>query len=295
MSDQISTAYARKYAAGIELLAQQMKSVTESTVRVESGVGSEAVFLDQVGVVRMQEKSGSAVNIPVINTPHARRMVTPRDFYMRDFIDAFDRLKIFNDPQNAYTEAFVAAGQRQKDKLVIDAALGTANTGKQGTTAVTLPAGQAIAAGGTGFTFAKVQEAIRILRNANAIMQGEEVTCLYTSFQEKEFLNQTEVKSFDYNTQKALVEGEAGTFYTVRFKRVEDIAADADGRMLPWASSTRSCVMYAKQGVALVKWKDVYGRLAWIDEREAWQVMAGLSAGATRMQETKVVKIDCVE
>lgn len=294
MSNQIATEFSRKFASGIELLAQQLGSVCEPTVRVESATG-EAAFYDQVGIVRAQEKTGSAVQVPIIDTPHARRMVTPRDFYMRDFIDKFDRMKVFNDPQNAYSEAFAAALQREKDKAIIDAALGTAFTGKQGTTAVTLPAGQQIAAGGTSFTFVKLRSAIRILRKNNAIQRGDPVTVLYTSFQEADFLNETEVKSFDYNTMKVLVEGEAGTFYACSFRRIEDITDDAQGRMLPKVSTTRSCIMYAKAGVLLAKWQDVQGKIDWIAERQAYQIYGDLSIGATRMQETKVVQIDCVE
>lgn len=294
MSNQIETAFARKYASGIELLCQQIKCLLEPYVRVEGGEG-EAQFYDQVGAVMMQEKTGRAVPIPVIDTPHSRRMVTPRDFYMRDFIDSFDKLKVFNDPSNVYTEAFVAAGQRTKDKLIIDAALGDSYTGKQGTDVVAFPAGNIVPEGGTGFTFAKVQEGVRLLRSKNAIDQGESVCCAYTSFQEKEFLNQPEVKSFDYNTMKALVEGEAGTFYTVHFVRIEDISADVSGRMLPIVATARRCLMWAKRGILLAKWKDIYGKLAFIDERESYQLMAGLSAGATRMQESKVIAIDAKE
>jgi len=294
MSNQIETAFFRKYAAGIELLAQQIKSVLEPYVRVEKGEG-EAQFYDQIGAVMMVEKTGRAVPIPTIDTPHSRRMVAPRDFYMRDFIDTFDRLKVFNDPANAYTEAFVAAGQRTKDKMIIDAALGDSATGKTGSEIVPFPAGNIVPEGGTGFTFAKVQEGIRILRSKNAIDQGEDVCCAYTSFQEKEFLNEDEVKSFDYNTMKALVEGEAGTFYTVHFKRIEDINTDASGRMLPIVATARRCLMWAKRGILLAKWKDIYGKMSFIDERESYQVMAGLSANATRMQESKVIAIDCKE
>ena len=297
MSAEIATAFSRKYAAGIELTAQQLKSVLEGTIDIEPNPEGEMIFRDQVGVVRMQPKVGRATDIPIVDTPHRRRALTPQDFEMRDFADSFDRLKVLNDPVNSYTMAGVSAGQRKKDKIIIDALLGTAYTGKAGTTPVTLPSAMQIASASTGFTFAKLQEAIRLLRRRNAIMQGEAVTVVYTSYQEKQFMNVSEVKSVDYNTQKVLVEGEVGTFYTCHFKRVED-EYDDDGtavRMLPLTTVTRTCLVYPKSAGLLAKWKDVYGRVEWNVDRGCPQITTGMSVGCTRMQETKVVRMDVIE
>lgn len=295
MSHEIADHYARKFLAGINLLSQQLKSITRDTVTIVPDAAGEIMFRDAVGPVELVDKDGFAQDIPVLNQSHTRRALSPQDKWGRRYIDSFDKLKIFNDPTNRYSQAFTAAGQRAIDRFVITALLGTAYTGKQGTVPIALPTAQKIAAGSTGFTFAKVQEGIRMLRNKNAIMQGEPVTVLYTSFQEKEFVNTTEVKSIDYNTQKVLVEGEAGTFYTCHFKRIEDAAATTAGRMLPYSSSTRSCVMYPKSACELGLWKDVFGSIDWLPEKQVFQVMGGVSGGAVRLEDEKVVQIDCVE
>jgi len=297
MSDQIATSFSRKYAEGIELTAQQITSELESTLDVYPNPVGEIVFWDQVGVVRMQPKTGTAIDIPTLNTPHRRRALHPQDFQHRDFIDKFDTLKTLNNPINDYTKAHVAAGQRKKDKVIIDALLGDAYTGKLGTTVVALPAAQKIVNGATGFTFAKLQEGIRLLRQRNAIMKGEAVTVVYTSFQEKEFMNVAEVKSVDYNTQKVLVEGEIGTFYTCFFKRVEDEYDDDANvvRFLPLAATIRSCLMYPKSAGKTGTWLPLSGVVEWVVEKHVWQVVPEMSFGAARGQETKVVQIDVVE
>jgi len=294
---QVATHYSRKYAAGMELTAQQLVSELESTLDVYPDPQGEIVFWDQIGVVRMQPKTQTGVDIPTVNTPHKRRALSPQDFQHRDLIDKFDKLKVFNDPTNDYTLAHTAAGQRKKDKIIIDALLGTALTGKTGTTSVVLPSSQKIAAASAGFTFAKVQEGIRLLRSRNAIRKGEPVTIAYTSFQEKEFMNTTEVKSVDYNTQKVLVEGEVGSFYTCFFKRVED-EYDDDGnvvRFLPYSGTTRSCLMYPKGAGKTGTWLPLTGMVEWVVEKHCWQVTPEMSFGASRGQETKVVQIDVVQ
>lgn len=293
MSDQIATAYSQKYATGIELLAQQMTSATQGTCREEGTTGSKREFFDQVGRVKMQPKTGRAVDVPIVNTPHARRSVTALDRYMRDFIDEFDKLKVLNDPSNTYAEAGVAAGMRERDLIFINAALGTAYTGEDGTTAVPLPSAQKIAAGGTGFTLTKHKQAVRMLKSANIIMPGDKIYCLWTAKQEEEYINSTEVKSFDYNNQKVMVDGQLTYFYGTYFRRVED--TETAGDMLPKVSTTRTCVFYVSRAMLRYTWKPVAGKVEWIAERQAYQVYTGMSEGCTRMQEVGVVQADVVE
>jgi hypothetical protein len=292
MSDQITTFNYESYSRGIAVLSQQLSEMTRQAVMEESMSGKRG-FFDQVGAVAMQAKTGRAVDIPVVATPHARRSITALDYYIRDFVDEFDKLKILNDPTNAYSQAFGAASARQIDKVVINAALGTAYTGEEGSTAVALPSTQKIAAGGTGFTLAKLQQAVRMVKSANALLPGDAVHVFWTARQEESFINTTEVKSSDFNNQKVLVEGALRSFYGCNFHRIEDVSAAE--RILPLVSTTRSCVLWVKSGMKLGVWKNTFGRVDYLPERDSWQVMAGLSVGATRMEEVKVVQIDVVE
>lgn len=292
MSDQIPSFNYSAYSEGVEQLAQQMTQMTRDTV-IEEGMSGKRVFFDQVGAVRMQPKLGRAVDIPVVNTPHARRSVTAKDFYIRDFVDEFDRLAVLNDPTNAYTSAFAAAAARETDRVLVEAALGTAFVGEEGATAVTLPGGQQIAAGGAGFTLDKLRKTVRVLKAANAVMPGDTIHVFWTAAQEEEFINTNEVKSSDFNSQKVMVDGALSYFYGCHFHRIEDVSANE--RILPKSGSTRSCVAWVRSGMRLGTWKKAHGRVDYLPERDSWQVMAGLSVGATRMEESKVVKIDVTE
>ena len=292
MSEQINVFNYQAYNHSLTLLAQQFASECRKAAMEEQMTGKR-VYFDQVGAVRMQQKSGRAVDIPTVNTPHSRRTVTAKDFYLRDFIDEFDRLKILEDPTNAYSQSFAAAAQREIDKILIEAALGPAFTGEEGATVVPFPASQMIAAGGTGFTLNKLRQAVRLLKEANAILPDEAVHVFWTARQEEEFINTTEVKSSDFNTQKVMASGKLEQFYGCVFHRLEDVSTNE--RILPKAATTRSCVLWAKSGMKLGVWREPHGRIDYLAERDSWQVMSGLSAGATRMEEKKVVQLDCVE
>ena len=165
--------------------------------------------------------------------------------------------------------------------------------GETGTNAVTLPAGQKLAAGGAGFTLAKLRSAMKLFKANNAIMPGDDLYVAWTSAQEDEFMDTNEVKSVDYNTQKVLVSGGVEGFYGFRFIRLEDAA---DGTLLPKSGSTRSCFAWAKSGVLLGLGQDITAKIDPLPNKNyAAQVYASMDIGATRMQEEKVVQIDCVE
>ena len=102
-----------------------------------------------------------------------------------------------------------------------------------------------------------------------------------------DLLGTTEVTSSDFNTVKALANGEVNSFLGFNFIVSNRLAK---------SSTTRSCIAYAQDGIALGVGKDVNAR---IDERSdksyATQVYYCMSIGATRMEEAKVVEVQCTE
>jgi hypothetical protein len=190
------------------------------------------------------------------------------------------------DPTSAYAQAAAAAMGRSMDDVIIDAALGTAFTGETGSTSTTMLAGNQIANGGTDLTVAKLRTAKKTLDLASVdpsipryIAVGPE--------QIDALLGDTNVTSSDFNTVKALVQGEINTFMGFEFIVTNRLSK---------ASNIRSCFAWAEDGLTLAIGKDVMAR---IDERSdkgyATQVYYCMSIGATRMEEEKVVQIDCDE
>lgn len=292
MSDQIPTFNYQKYSQGIEFQTQQMSQKTRGAVS-EEPMSGKRVFFDQMGEVKAQPKTGRSVDITQVNTPMGRRSCTARDFEWCDFVDEFDKLKILNDPTNAMSQTFAFSNARGIDALTVEAALGTAWTGEEGTTPIVLPSSQKIAAASAGFTLAKLRRAIAVIKGANGLVPGDTVHVAYTARQEEEFIDSKEVKSSDFNNKKVMVDGELEYFYGAHFHRMEDSAVS--GQILPKVSTTRTCLVWVKSGIKLGTWKAPFGRVEWNVSKGSWQVTAGMSVGATRMQETKVVAIDVVE
>jgi hypothetical protein len=283
MSSQITTAFVEQYSANIQMLSQQMGSLLRDKVRVESVVGKNA-FFDQVGKVTAQLKTSRHSDTPQIDTPHSRRRVSLGDYEFADLIDQQDKVRLLIDPTSSYAQAAAMAMGRAMDDVIITAALGTAYTGETGTGTESVQTG--VVKGTTGLTVAKLISAKDLLDKADVdpsiprhVMCGPE--------QLGNLLGDSEVTSSDFNTVKALVQGELDTYLGFKFTVTN---------RLPKTGNDRTCIAYAEDGLLLGIGKDISAR---IDERAdksyATQVYYCQSIGATRMESAKVVPIVAVE
>lgn len=285
MSIEVTTAFVQQYSANVQMLSQQKGSLLRDAVRTESMTGKNA-FFDQVGKATAQKRTTRHADTPQIDTPHARRRVTLVDYEYADLIDEQDKVKMLIDPTSAYAQAAAFALGRAMDDEIISAALGTAFTGETGSTSTALPAGQQIANGGADLTVAKLRTAKKTLDLASVDPSIPRYIAVGPD-QIEALLGDTNVTSSDFNTVKALVQGEVNQFMGFNF---------ITSNRLSKAGNIRSCFAWAEDGLALAIGKDVMAR---IDERSdkgyATQVYYCMSIGSTRMEEEKVVQIDCDE
>ena len=286
MSTQITTAFVQQYSANIQMLSQQMGSLLRDKVRVESVVGKNAYF-DQVGSVTAQLKTSRHSDTPQIDTPHSRRRVSLADYEFADLIDQQDKVRLLIDPTSSYAQAAAMAMGRAMDDVIIAAATGTAYTGETGTGTESVQTAIAASVGtGTGLNLLKLTTAKRLLDDADVdpsiprhIIVGPE--------QLQNLLAVEQVTSSDYNTVKALVQGEIDSYLGFKFTVSNRLAK---------SGNDRTCIVYAEDGITLGIGKDISAR---IDERAdksyATQVYYCQSIGATRIEQAKVVPITCTE
>ncbi len=286
MSTQITTAFVNQFSANIQMLSQQMGSLLRSAVDVES-VNGEKAFFDQVGAAAAVLRTSRHADTPLVDTPHSRRMVTMSDYEYADLIDDQDKVRLLADPTSTYSRAAAAAMGRAMDDVIISAALGSAQTGKDGSTSTALPSAQKIAVASSGLTIAKLVSAKEILDSGNVDPSiARHIVC--SPKQISDLLNKTTVTSSDYNTVKALAMGEINTFVGFNFHVSNRLNTDGSG--------DRQVIAFASDGIKLAVGKEPAAR---IDERAdksyATQVYYCQSIGATRMEESKVVEIACSE
>ena len=286
MSTQITTAFVNQFSANVQMLSQQMGSLLRNAVDVES-VNGEKAFFDQVGSTAAVKKTSRHADTPLVETPHTRRMVTMSDYEWADLIDEQDKVRLLIDPTSTYGRAAAAAMGRAMDDEIIAAALGTAKTGKDGGTDTALPAGQKIAHGSAGLTIAKLVSAKELL-DAASVDPSIPRHIIVSPKQISDLLNNTTVTSSDFNTVKALAQGEINSFVGFNFIVSNRLTTDSN--------SDRQVIAFAQDGLKVGMGKEP---MAKIDERAdksyATQVYYCQTLGATRMEEEKVVEIACNE
>tara|TARA_R100001460_G_scaffold26759_5_gene54186 strand:- start:4361 stop:5239 length:879 start_codon:yes stop_codon:yes gene_type:complete len=289
MSSQVTTAFVQQYSANVQMLSQQKGSRLRDAVNIENVVGKNA-FIDQIGKATAQLRTSRHGDTPQLDTPHARRRVSLASYEYADLIDDQDKVRMLIDPTSQYAQAAAAAMGRAMDDVIIDAALGTASTGETGSGSATLDATANMvgsASSNDGLTIAKLLEAKRKM-DLNDVDPSIARYIAVGPKQIEDLLGTTQVTSSDFNTVKALAQGDINTFLGFEFIMTNRLDVDSN--------DIRSCFAWAEDGITLGIGKDVSAR---IDERSdkgyATQVYYCMDIGAVRMEESKVVKIFCDE
>jgi hypothetical protein len=140
-----------------------------------------------------------------------------------------------------------------------------------------------------GLTIAKLLEAKKILDLAD-VDPSIQRYFLCGPNQISNLLGTTQITSSDFNTVKALAQGQLDSFLGFKFivsNRLKFDATNTDDRL---------CYAFTQDAIKLAIGQDVLAR---IDERAdksySTQVYYAMSIGATRMEEEKVVEIACDE
>lgn len=282
----ITTSFVKQFSDNVAMLAQQKAERFRIAVRHEGGVVGEEAYFDQIGKTEAVERTSRHGDTPLVNSDWRRRRVTMRDWEWADLVDKPDKLKQIINPESPIAQSAAAAFARRSDKLIIDNANATAYTGKEGGTPVVLPSGQKIVHGSAGLTKAKMISANQILDENEA--EKEDRFIAVAAKQIANLLNLTEVTSSDYNTVKALVEGDVDTWLGFKFIRTEQLNVDA--------TPSRLVLAWQKTGLLLATAAEPITRITErADKSYSVQVFMSMGKGSTRMEEELLVQIACNE
>lgn len=293
MSYEIPTHHVEQYRANVIQLAQQKGSRLRKTVRDDGDIVGKKVYFDRIGVTAAQKVLNRHGDTPLNNAGHTRRAASMFDYDWAELVDWTDKLKTLYDPTNHYSTSAAWALGRSQDDEIISALGGNAYEGVDGSTAVALPSAQKIAvadhtydsgSGDVGLTVGKLIHAKNKLDAAETdMMVKRHLVC--TADQISDLLTTTEVTSSDYNTVKALVAGEVNTFMGFEFTRTERLLLSSGDRLV---------YAYCETALGVGVPKDIEVDIGpRRDKRNATQVYACQSIGATRIEDVQVVEIAC--
>lgn len=284
---EITEAFVSQFKGNMELLTQQKGSILTSCVRLETGSYGEEEYFDQYGSDVASVKVVRNSDVSYAANDYERRRVTFTDVYWAKLVDKEDKLRMLIDPTSTLALAGAYAIGRKVDDMIIDAFFGTAYTGHAGGTSTSFTAGNQVAAGGTGLTLAKLLAGKEIL-DGNDVPADEARFVIVTAKQMTNLLNTTEIKNTDYNSVKALVQGDVNTFLGFNFVRTQRLTADA--------TPSRRVMMFAREGILLASEQEMSAKMDVIPTKHyATQVYASKACGVTRMDEKRCIELKCAE
>ncbi len=301
----IDNAFVKKFHNDILMALQQKGSRLANLVERDVLQGEQEFFDfleadDDIAEVGTNYAGGDPLHPDTVITDPTwtRRMVTGTYLTKAYIVNKRDVLKLLRDPTNRYIQSIAWAMGRKQDKLIISAATGNAYTGRDGTVAVALPASQQTDLGDAGLTFKKLKQARQILEE-NEVSQDEPTYLVLPPRQVFHLLDDLLASNLtrDAETVKAITEGNLDTYMGFTFVKTNLTLTETVTLSDGTTTATADVVFaYAKSGLLLA----VSGETeASIDKRpdknNDYQIFFGMYAGATRMDEKRVVKIDCVQ
>ena len=302
MSLQIPVSFVDQFKANILMLSQQKPARLRGCCRMESVTG-DTMFVERIGPKDAQLRGARHGETPISDAQHTRRKLTMADYVVpADLIDKPDKLKMLIDPQSAYVQNQTYSLNRAIDDVIIAALGGPAYGGHTGSIVINNydvgecrlvesdgsvePAGSDHdATTDTPLSIAKLLTCKQLLDDAE-IDDERQRYFLCNPYNLNQLLNTTEIKSSDYNTVKALAQGQIDTFMGFKFlKSTRLVADDTD-------TSATCCYAFAQDAIVLaVAEEPTVSVSVRNDLLDSVQVFSTLSIGATRVEGPAVVEI----
>lgn len=307
-STTISTAFVKQYGSTLDLLLELKGGQFEGKTLSDSITGEEKYY-DQLGSVFASEVIDRYGDSPEADITHERRRVIATPYDVGLMLDRFDKVQMLTDPESEYVQRMASALNRKKTIECLKGLLGTAYSGKGGGTANEIDFTYAVAAGGAGMTIAKLRSARQLLLEANVDLD-DPMNKAYIAMgpqEQMELLATTEATSTDFNTVKALVNGEINTFMGFEFvfsNQIPYINTGGTAYHLDFNASDEpvdtdstdvvGCFAWVKSAARVVTNPDLSTDVERRgDKRFNWYAYSCLRTGAVRMEDRKVVPILC--
>ena len=276
MSLNIDKVFQDAYDAEVKRAYGQV-GMLQGTVYTKTGVVGKSIYFRKKGKGLATRHVPNALRTAA-NVDFNQVQCNLQDWEFFDYADKMAMKKInFGEIKELAEVAGDALGLR-KDQIIIDAI----NAGYDSTNMKFGTSGQAL-------TVASLISATTALDN-NGVPSSDR-TGIITAKQKADLLNTTQVTSADYNSVKALVNGDVNTFLGVKFI----VIAKRDEGGLPNDGTNDIGFIYHKRAVGFALGQEVQTEMTWLGERGCWIVGGDFSAGAVVIDDDGIAAIQSVD
>lgn len=256
--------------------AYQGTSNLRNTVTLRTGVVGGTYKFRSMGKGLANQKASQA-DVTPMDVSHSTQTATLADWNAPEYTDIFDQAEVNFDEQAELASCIAMAMVRREDQLIIDAAAAASST---------LTVANSVGGSNTNLNVAKLRRASKLL-NQQGVPMGDRHILVSASGLDG-MLGETEATSTDYNSVKALVQGEIDTFVGFKFHIIED--RDEGGLTID-GSLDRTSFAYHKSAIGLAVALDMKTEVNYIPQKTSWLANGILKAGAVARDALGIVEL----
>ncbi len=283
MAVSLSNAFVTLFDAEVKQ-AYQGKAMLVPAVRQRRGVEGSTVKFPKVGrgvaTLRVPQ-----TDVTPLNVGFSTVTCTLQDWNAAEYSDIFSQAKVNFDERQELVQVVANAMGRRQDQLILDALAASGTSLTVANTVVT--SGSATA---SNMNLGKLREAKRLMDKNNVPPEGRNIIIHANGL--ANMLSETAVTSADFNSVKALVQGEINTFLGFTFHVLGD---RSEGGLAIDGSNDRTCFAFHKDAIGYAEGIGMRTEINYIAEKTSWLVNEVFSAGAVTIDAEGIVQITCRE
>lgn len=275
MSMSLSNAFVTLFDAEVKQ-AYQGKAMLVGAVRQRRGVEGSTVKFPKVGRGVATPRVGQT-DVTPLNVGFSNVTLTLEDWIAAEYSDIFAQAKVNFDERSELVQVLGNAIGRRQDQLVLNA-LASSGT--------SLTVGNDVGGTDTNMNVAKLRQAKGLMDKNNVPPTDRGIIIHSNGLQS--LLAETAVTSSDFNTVKALVNGELDTFLGFKFHVIGD---RTEGGLAIDGSLDRTCFAFHKDAIGYGEGIAPKTEINYIPEKTSFLVASMFSAGATTIDAEGIVSI----
>lgn len=279
MSVSLSNAFVTLFDAEVKQ-AYQGKAMLVPAVRQRRGVEGSTVKFPKVG------KGVATVRVPQtdvtpLNVSFSTVTCTLADYNAAEYSDIFNQAKVNFDERQELVQVVASAMGRRQDQMILDALAASSTS---------LTVSNDIGGTDSNLNVAKLREAKRLMDKNNVPPEGRHIVIHGNGL--ASLLSETSVTSSDFNSVKALVQGDINSFLGFTFHTLGD---RSEGGLAIDGSLDRTCFAFHQMAVGYAEGISMRTEINYIPEKTSWLVNEVFSAGAIAIDAEGIVQLTCRE
>lgn len=273
MSRKISQVFQDFYDAEVKRAYGDVSKLQDKVYTKSRIVGKRVAFRKKGKGMATQHIAGA--DVTAMNVDYNQVWCDLEDWEAFDYVDKFDMKKInFSEVSELAEVAADCLGLRI-DQIIID----KMNAGYDSVNMV-------VGSGSNDLTVDTLIDGCGLLDDNN--VPETERYFMHSAKQKAALLKTTPVTSADYNSVKALVNGQIDTFLGLKFVLIGN--RDEGGLPQPTSTSVKGFIWH-KRAMGFSKVQDLETSMDWIAEKRAYLVGGDFSAGAVVIDDKGIVAV----